>query len=368
MKKLPFIIERDGRLNLTEQLIAGITRGIRSGYYAPGDQIPTILEMANALGVSTIVIRNAMKRLAAAGSITARPKTGIRIKGAATGPWKAHVLLLARARSVSFYFALRNRTFQDRLAKSQVRTSVVLVGDEEYRSGFAGIESVAEMDPVDLTILEGPSWGVVSVLEQLKMPFIHAFAPKPSAKAVGIFVQETEPGLRALVRHLAACGAERVLGVFVRDGDAGAQFEDAVCVAGMGCEILSAEAPTNLPNPENVETAGLLAVQEYLKREPRLPDVIYFSDDYLGRGGLMALASAGKRIPEDVQVVTCANRGNRVAFPKPLTRMEADPAEIGETLAKLVLDALDKPGGRKWACIMSPRLVVGETTVPKGIR
>ncbi|MBQ6246331.1 MAG: substrate-binding domain-containing protein [Kiritimatiellae bacterium] len=45
-----------------------------------------------------------------------------------------------------------------------------------------------------------------------------------------------------------------------------------------------------------------------------LPDLLFFRDDHLATGALVALSVAGVRIPEDVRVVTWANRDLGPAF------------------------------------------------------
>jgi DNA-binding LacI/PurR family transcriptional regulator len=363
VKPLPFAISREKRGPLTDQLTRGLHRAIRSGYYAPGAQLPTIVEIAEALAVSTIVVRHAVRRLAEMGLLVARPRSGIRVQAGGTpNLWRAHVLQLARATSSSYYFAVRDQVFQEHLRASRVRVSVVLVGAQERESGFAGIRSAIESDPVQLAILEGPSWGEITVLERERVPFVHLFITQPSAKAAGTLTLEDDSALREMVRHATRCGVRTMLGVFSGGGEPATRFEEAVGAARLACEILLAQPDFSRPNPENVEAAGLAAVGGYLRRAAALPGLIYFGDDFLGRGGLMALACAGRRVPEDVQVITHSNRGNRVAYPKTLTRVEADPVEAGAAVAALVTRVLGKPRRRPEITLAGRRLIVGETT------
>jgi len=45
---------------LTDQLVHGLRRAVRSGRYGPGAQLPTMAQIAAELGVSIIVVRHAM--------------------------------------------------------------------------------------------------------------------------------------------------------------------------------------------------------------------------------------------------------------------------------------------------------------------
>ena len=69
---------------------------------------------------------------------------------------------------------------------------------------------------------------------------------------------------------------------------------------------------------------------------------------------------AGVRIPEDVRVVTWANRDLSPAYVKPLTRMELDSAAIGERFAGCVLEYLST-GTFPKDVIVGPKYVRGET-------
>ena len=81
---------------------------------------------------------------------------------------------------------------------------------------------------------------------------------------------------------------------------------------------------------------GFAAIQEWFasKRGAWRPDVVFFTDDYAAQGGLIALKNLGLRIPEDVAVVSHANKGHGPVWEKPLTRLEMDPVAHGKALAR----------------------------------
>ena len=68
----------------------------------------------------------------------------------------------------------------------------------------------------------------------------------------------------------------------------------------------------------------------------KLPDLFLFADDYLAQGALIALAVTGVRIPEDVAVVTHANKGLGPVWVKPLSRMEMDPLDHARKIADAI--------------------------------
>ena len=76
-----------------------------------------------------------------------------------------------------------------------------------------------------------------------------------------------------------------------------------------------------------------------------LPDLVYFSDDYLCVGALAAFVAAGIRVPDDVRVVTWANSGNGPFYATELTRTEMDPQGDADKVATAVLARLEgRPG------------------------
>ena len=96
------------------------------------------------------------------------------------------------------------------------------------------------------------------------------------------------------------------------------------------------------------------------RRNFRLPDVVFFTDDYVAQGGLMALLRHGVRIPEDVRIVTWANRDLGPVFVKPFTRMEFDCVAVGETMARCVLEHL-RTGTFPSGVTVGPTYMRGET-------
>ena len=95
-----------------------------------------------------------------------------------------------------------------------------------------------------------------------------------------------------------------------------------------------------------------------------LPDLILFTDDFVAFGGLMALSELRLRVPEDVKVLTMANRGFAPVFPVSLARVEIDPVANGGAIAE---EALARLGGQHRASpLPHPTFVPGASlpTVP----
>jgi LacI family transcriptional regulator len=90
------------------------------------------------------------------------------------------------------------------------------------------------------------------------------------------------------------------------------------------------------------------------------PDALLVANDSACAGALYALLELGVQIPEDVYLVTHANRGIDIFCHVPLTRLEVDPAEFAAAaLAELVGKIRGEPASPAEPAV--PRLVVGES-------
>ena len=88
--------------------------------------------------------------------------------------------------------------------------------------------------------------------------------------------------------------------------------------------------------------------------------VYFFGDDYLAMGAISALSFAGLRAPEDFRFATWMNKGNELAYPRELSRMEIDPIGAGAAVADAVLAYL-KTGVYPSGIVVGPKWIHGET-------
>lgn len=65
--------------NFHHQLVDKVGRDIVAGVYAEGAQMPTEPQLAEIYGASRMIVREAMKSLAAKGLVSIRPRTGTRV-------------------------------------------------------------------------------------------------------------------------------------------------------------------------------------------------------------------------------------------------------------------------------------------------
>lgn len=361
MGKMPFEVSRQSRTTLIDQVVEGLRSAIGMGHYRSGEMLPNLQEMAGALGVSEIVIRRAIGRLAREGLVNPRRRVGIAVCGNGMKVWRGHVLYITWGSAGMYYKSVFGGALSACLHEANVLVSTVHVSGVEAANGFPKIR--AELGhAVSLAVIEGVSEGLDNLLAARNIPFIHLHPADsaPSSGAQRSILARRMNVLADVCRHCVECGIRRVLEV-VQDVGGGEVF-DRLSAAGMTVETLRAEATPGLDSPEAVERGAMESMRRWLAAKPVLPDLIWFGDDFVARGALLALTGTGIRVPDDVQVISWANRGMGPVFLKPLTRVEMDPKAHGEIVARCILEQMEGKPTPTAALELSPVFIKGETT------
>ena len=93
IKPIPFKIDRNLMVNFAEQMAEGFRAAIRRGYYRPGEILPKQSEIADALGVSIRIPREAYRILERNRCVRSRRGVGCEVVGRQEGVWKGRILL-----------------------------------------------------------------------------------------------------------------------------------------------------------------------------------------------------------------------------------------------------------------------------------
>ncbi len=104
---------------------------------------------------------------------------------------------------------------------------------------------------------------------------------------------------------------------------------------------------------------GRMAINDLISTSAPLPQALLSLDDNLTRSAIFAILEHNLRIPEDIAVLSHANKGSAILSPVPLTLLEVDPAEY----ASQALEALEArlEGREPEAVFRLPRLLVGHS-------
>ena len=107
---------------------------------------------------------------------------------------------------------------------------------------------------------------------------------------------------------------------------------------------------------------GAAYAQKLLQRgKDHFPDGILFSGDFAARAAMEEFVQAGVQIPRDIAVVGFVNEPWDELLSPPLSSVEQFSYHIGETAAKLMLEAIE--GAPHQNVVITPELIVRESSL-----
>lgn len=111
-------------------------------------------------------------------------------------------------------------------------------------------------------------------------------------------------------------------------------YKRALKAAGMRINEAYIVSPTE-PGPRTFHH-GFEAAQRLLAVKPRVDGIFCFNDP-LAIGAMEAVLAAGLRMPEDVAIIGCGNHPLGATLRNPISSIDQNTRQLGETAAKLVL-------------------------------
>lgn len=362
-EKTFFVISRDSRTDVLDQLADGLRRAILSGAYRAGDVLPTMKEIAAMSGVSFKTARRAIERLTEEGLVNPRPRIGSVVMPRNVRMWKGHVLFVfPEEDEASYYVNMLSNEIRRRLIGadhlfSRITASRRRTGDR------AQLESMLRQS-FDFAIVMYDSPYVVKRLEKAGIPYV-VIASGPvfcgsGCKGVIRFVKDE--AINDFVLHCQNSGVRSVTEVDFGRPDTESAAK-ALSEVGIAVSSLSVRPDASCSGLESVERGAMKTFLSISER--KFPDVFLFWDDFVAQGALTALSARGVRIPEDVKIATLSNRGSGPVYVKSLSCIEHDPSLDGDVVSQYVLACLS---GRKnlKVPVLRQSYRVGET-FPVGI-
>ncbi len=340
--KLPFKIDRNGAEPLTSQIEHGIILGIETGFWKPGDILPTLHEFAAATGASLIVVRNAIRRLVDAGRINPRPGVGTAVLGSSTRLWRGHVVIVDFETRSNFFYSRVNGILRERLIRANYLPSVVSVAAEEY--DMEPLNAILRQ-PVSLAVVLGSGHGhdasTIKRIVAADVPVV-TFSERrhPVPKVIGHMCLDGSGAMEDFARHCAKAGVRRVAYVRLESPNEYA-CPDLWKREGIVLETWRISPVVGIDPIGNVQRGTMDYFEARLgDGNLGLPDVLYFDDDYAAAAAIVSLLRHGVRIPEDVRIVAFARRGSPPPFPGSLACIEDDPFLCGDKMAELAITLL----------------------------
>ena len=330
---------------LTTQLVAELKKRIVRGDWKPDDVLPGIFELAAQCKTSERVPRSALSILAKEGWV--RPVRGI---GSIVSPRDGRrsepgrVLMYVRSTGWSYYFSNLSVTIESAIRSSGYEVTTIIAGGRSEVSACRRLEELLR-EKWSLVVMVGGRRTPYQLVVDSGMPFLVVGdgAALPATNVPACIGRVEVRSDKALPNFVRECTKRQISSVVQFSYDKGPfDVSDVLGAIGVSVETVPLSRRDTL---EEVERGALSTMRRYLSRmadRTKLPDVFLFSDDYLAQGALLAMAEAGLRIPDDVRVVTHANKGLGPVWLVPLSRMEMDPIAHGRTIANVVKRYLER--------------------------
>jgi len=360
-KQIPFSINRNDVRPLFNQVVDGFREAIVSGYYVSGDKIPSSRDLCPILGVSRIVTQAALEQLASEGLVVSRPRIGSVVRDRTEKQWRGHVVFVCSEGDENYIETVLGTTLCNRLSEAGYLFTQVFIPYTlpEERFDFSRLD-VALAQSVDLIVTVFPRKSILARLARQKVPYaVFSECRKFPPSAVGGTWLDLNLAMPDFAAACKAEGVKEVLQFYFWSpmGDATA----ALRKVGIRVRKVLVKVDESGGTMIGARRAGMETFAKLIAKG-RLPHgtVCFINDDYLASGALMALAYAGVRSPEDVRIVTLANKRLGPVYVRELTRMEFDARHAGRVLSDAVLEYL-KTGAYPKNSVVGPVWVDGET-------
>ena len=360
-KKPRFSIDRSQRGNLARQIADGLRTAIETGYYRPGDILPPVRDLADILGVSMGIAVQAVNRIREEGLISPRPAVGSVVCAPDNPHWKGQVLIVVppdggNTADNTISAILRNNL----ISNGYLALTAPVLRRNDGKFDFSLLELMLHQQ-TDLVVQLHDKPEISSWLSAHNIPFICCTTDSGDIpkSCIGAVRFRKDAAISSFVSHCLEKNIDRVTVVSAWKQRA---TVEALKAAGIEVDDWHIEIPHGATGAQ----ISKVALDFISGRVPEIRDrhirYMFFTDDYLTSGALVALLGAGIRIPDELNIVTLVNKtnGSGLTFNVPFTRLEADPIDWGRIVSESVLGYL-KDGAFASDVTIGPKYVRGET-------
>lgn len=333
----------------------------------PGRGRPTIYDVAQLAGVSTATVSRALNDT---GQIA--PQTRIAIEAAVeqlgyrpntiarslvTKSTQTIALLLPDITN-PFYAALVSGIQEHALDRGYTMLLCTTEGDAEREEQYLSLLRSKQVDGALVDGLRLPPERMAGFVED-GFPIV-CLDRDIDSSSIPLVQVDNRLGGRLATEHLLALGHTRIGHVTGASelrisAERLAGFREALASAGIAVDAqLVAEGRFT----EETGHDGALAL---LERRPDLT-AVFAANDLSALGVLSALATRGRRVPEDVSVVGFDDLPLAAFTTPPLTTVHQPATEIGRRATEILLELTRGKRARTTRHLLEPRLVVRDST------
>lgn len=345
MTKPSFAVDRTRHGSFIDQMVDALKSAIESGYYKPGDVLPTLDQLAAEGGVSLYIPRAAIKRLTDEGYVVPRPGIGSVVMEQDGRVWRGHVVIVTRSvrdgLSLSTVVAILRGTL---LEAGYLVTHIAVPADLDIKPDYSQLDLLLRQS-ISFVVVVGDGYGVGAHIAETGVPFMTTGHAMHGPNGVVAHIRtDFRPAYRAFAAHCRERKVKKVAFFWFGGKD---DLPDILRKSGIMVDVRRVECTPRVDGRGGLDDIermhrGTLEHFEAWLSEPkcRLPEVLCFTDDNAAAGALTALQHHGMRIPEDVGFVSLSLTGLGPVYWKSLTRFELDPFEAGKNVARAALGFL----------------------------
>lgn len=355
-------IDPQANLPIFAQLRQQITWLIASGKLKPGDRLPTIRELADQLGVHMHTIRQTYHSLEADGLVETRPSRGTRVlpfdlkKLSAQQPTHpSHMIGVLIPTMNPFY-----DPFLDGLEETARRASYLITisftRDDIQLARQLAQQLIAKN--VDGLVVASPTADVFDGNKSSSLPpVVHVDAPQIASNVI---LLDLENSGYSATSHLIEHGHRRI--GMITAPLAWPNFYESY----KGYLRALNEANLNLDPALVIETPTFLLESGYQSAVRMLelkqpPTAIFVSGDLLAAGAIRAIKASGRRVPQDIAIVSKDNIDLAALIEPSLTTVSVPTYQMGVEAMRMLNRLQAGQSVEKKRLILDTELVIRQS-------
>ena len=297
-------------------------------HHKVGDKLESGPTLAKRLGVSVLTVREAVNALTQEGLLDRRRGSGTYVRKPGTKPVAIVIGLSLADLRRSYFFLPQVHHLEELLSREKI----------PCRQYFAYVGADPAGQPVlNSMFLEDVHQRQVALVVPVSFtptPALRQMLAAQDVPLVGQAAIETdyEGMVRAAVGYLLAHGRRRIALVQWPYEEIRQLFEALLRQAGIEPEPLwmrSSAAWYDADAPHQL-------FQQLWNARPAQPDGLICLNDFISERITPTILELGIRVPEQLMLVTHANKGSGIRYPFPVAQMEVDPEAYAAALADLV--------------------------------
>ncbi|RQP24948.1 HTH-type transcriptional regulator GntR [Piscinibacter terrae] len=327
----------------------------------------TLNDVAEAAGVSPITVSRALRGERSVGAeLVERVQAAAQALGYVPDP-AARALASQRSSHVAVLIPLLSNTLFVDLLEAVHRTLLpagfqTLIGITHYKPKEEELllQSYMAHRPAGLLVTGFDRTETARrLIASSGVPCVHVMetSDAPGVHCVGF--SQMEAG-RAITQHLLSRGRRRIAFVAAQLDPRVMQRAEGYRRALHEANLYDADLELLNPDSSSLGLGGHL-FEEVRRRRPDV-DAIFFCNDDLAQGGLLAALRLGVKVPQEVAVAGFNDlTGSDLMLP-PLTTVHTPRVEIGECAAQMLLSLMRREPVARSSLDLGYRLVIREST------